>query len=110
MGLPVRLVRTLRSLLHPLDVEVLRWRKTYEAGVLRGATRTLSQVCFLESELSLAPLNEGQALYRELIDLVVDAGLRLVDLAPEFRDPASGRVPQANAIFLREDPSPRLTS
>ena len=78
-----------------LDVQGL------EAEVLRGAGNTLPRVWFLESELSLTPLYEGQVLYEEMIKHLGEAGFSLFNVSPGFSDPRTGRVLQLDGIFLR---------
>lgn len=75
----------------------------FEAEVLRGAENTLPHVWFLESELSLTPLYEGQVLYEEMIEHLGDAGFSLVNVCPGFSDPRTGRVLQLDGVFLREE-------
>jgi len=75
----------------------------FEAEVLRGAGNTLPHVWFLESELSLTPLYEGQVLYDEMIKHLGDARFSLVNVCPAFSDPRTGRVLQLDGVFLREE-------
>lgn len=73
----------------------------YEMPVLRGAAALLRRVTGVQLELSLAPLYEGQALYREIIDTLADAGLELWNVLPGFVDPSSGRMLQFDGVFFR---------
>jgi FkbM family methyltransferase len=73
----------------------------YEMPVLRGAAALLRRVIGVQLELSLAPLYEGQALYREIIDTLSDAGLELWNVLPGFVDPTSGRMLQFDGVFFR---------
>lgn len=75
----------------------------FEAEVLRGAGNTLPHVWFLESELSLTPLYEGQVLYEEMIEHLGSAGFALVNVCSGFADPRTGRVLQIDGAFLREE-------
>lgn len=76
----------------------------YEAPVLRGATATLARCVGVQLELSLLPLYAGQALWRELCDELARRGFEVWDLAEGFRDPASGRLLQFDAVFFRGEP------
>lgn len=75
--------------------------KGYEHQVLSGGAETLPAVAFLELELSLIPLYEGQILANQMIGYLSNRGFGLVNLSPEFSDPRNGRVLQINGIFLR---------
>jgi FkbM family methyltransferase len=73
----------------------------FELEALRGAKRSLPKLAGVEAELSLVPLYAGAPLYREVIDHLEDAGFRLVGLEPEFFDPETLELLQANGIFTR---------
>ena len=75
----------------------------FEAEVLRGAADTLPNVSFLECELSLKPLYEGQVLYDEMIQHLGDVGFSLANVCREFSDPKTGRVLQLDGVFLRDE-------
>ena len=77
----------------------------YEMPVLRGAAALLKRVSGVQLELSLAPLYEGQALYREIIDVLAAAGLELWNVLPGFVDPSSGRMLQFDGVFFRTGPA-----
>ncbi len=74
----------------------------FEWAVLDGAQSVIQNVRGVLLELSLTPLYEGQHLWRELIERLEREGFVLWALEPEFIDPASGRLLQANGIFFRE--------
>ena len=73
----------------------------YELPVLRGAEGLLSQLNGVQVELSVAPLYDGQALYREVVDFIVGRGFELWNLSPGFTDRASGRMLQFDGLFFR---------
>jgi FkbM family methyltransferase len=73
----------------------------YEGQVLSGAERILPQVELIEAELSLAPLYDGQQLYRDLIDLLDTMGFTLISLERGFTDKNTGHLLQADGIFVR---------
>jgi len=74
----------------------------FELEALRGAERSLSKLTGVETELSMAPLYEGAPGYREVIDHLEGGAFRLVGLDPNFFDPESGELLQADAIFIRD--------
>lgn len=73
----------------------------YELPVLRGAPDLLGRVTGVQLEMSLVPLYEGQALYREMLDMLSQAGLELWNILPGFVDPGSGRMLQFDGVFFR---------
>ena len=91
---------------HPfLDVAARPFLKVdtqgYEAEVLDGAKGLMDRVQGIQMELTLAPLYQGQVLWRDLVDRLEAAGFRLWGLVPEFIDPATGRMLQCDGIFFR---------
>ena len=101
--------------LFTLDAVVSRWAtpvsriglkldvQGFESEVLLGAEKTLPQVWFVESELSLRPLYEGQALFVEMIERLAGVGFSLVNVCPGFVDPRTGYVLQLDGIFVRNE-------
>jgi FkbM family methyltransferase len=75
----------------------------YELQVLEGARRAVEKVDGLEIEMSLVPLYDGQPLMHDVLDVVRANGFELIDLAPAYRDPESGRVLQIDGIAMRRD-------
>jgi FkbM family methyltransferase len=73
----------------------------FELEALRGAERSLAKVAGVEAELSLALLYEGAPTYREVIEHLEAAGFRLAGLEPEFFDPETAELLQAQGIFVR---------
>jgi FkbM family methyltransferase len=74
-----------------------------EAKALEGARPALTRVVAIETELSLVPLYHDQLLFREMLDLLDDAGYDLVSLEPAYADPRTGHVLQVDGIFVRRD-------
>ena len=73
----------------------------FEMPVLMGAGHVLDRVCGLQLELSLAPLYEGQVLYREMIAWLSDKGFELWNVMPVFVDQRTGRMLQMDGVFFR---------
>jgi FkbM family methyltransferase len=73
----------------------------YENEVLKGAEQVLRNVTGVQLELSLVPLYDGQALYRDLIDRLGNRGFELCGVGTAFVDPATGRTLQVDGIFFR---------
>lgn len=75
----------------------------FESAVLEGAERSLESLVGVQVELSLAPLYEGQDLYRHFLDFFDSRGFVLWDVCPVFRDGRTGRLLQVDAVFMRPD-------
>jgi FkbM family methyltransferase len=73
----------------------------FERQVLEGAHNVLDHIDTVELEMSLVPLYAGEALFRELFDVLVRRGFELVGIQPAFVDPVSARVLQVDGIFHR---------
>jgi len=73
----------------------------FEAQVLDGAPRVLSEARVVISEVAFAPMYEGQPLFGEIYDRLIEAGLRLHGVLDQLPDPRDGRILQADAIFVR---------
>jgi FkbM family methyltransferase len=72
-----------------------------ESRVIEGARGALPRIVAIESELSLVPLYREQLLFRQMLDLLDDAGYDPVSLEPAYADPRNGHVLQVDGIFLR---------
>lgn len=77
----------------------------YEMPVLHGAGDLLARLREVQLELSVIPLYEGQALYRETIGWLADRGFGLWNLVPGFLDESSGRLLQFDGVFFRTHPA-----
>ncbi len=73
----------------------------FEREALAGAANVLSRCVGMQLELSLAPLYEGGMPYREALDFADRRGFTLLNLAPMFNDPNTGRLLQADGVFMR---------
>jgi FkbM family methyltransferase len=73
----------------------------YESQVLAGATRLLNHTLAVQLEMSLLPLYEGETLMPQMHAAITAKGYDLWDLEPSFRDSATGRLLQIDAIFLQ---------
>jgi FkbM family methyltransferase len=75
----------------------------YEMPVLEGAQTLLNRVGGIQLELSLAPLYEGQVLYKGVFDWLAGKGFELWSVMPGFVDQTSGRMLQMDGVFFRAD-------
>jgi len=76
----------------------------YEAAVLAGAPATLARAQGVQLELSLLPLYAGQMLFEAIIAQMRTAGFEIWTLWPGFADPATDRMLQIDALFVRSEP------
>jgi len=75
----------------------------FEWQVLDGASEALKNAKGVLCELSLAPLYEGQRLWRDIVDRLEGEGFTLWALLKGFTDNRKGRSLQVDAVFLRVD-------
>jgi FkbM family methyltransferase len=74
----------------------------YEMQALAGADGVLDEAAGVQAELSLVPLYDGAAGYREVLDLLEGRGFRLAGLEGGFEDVTTGEMLQADGIFIRD--------
>ncbi len=73
----------------------------FEMHVLRGAAAHLDRVAGVQAELALVHLYEGDSLWRDVVAHLEAHGFELAGLEPGFEDANSGRMLQADGIFVR---------
>jgi FkbM family methyltransferase len=74
-----------------------------ELAVIDGAGSFLPRVQAIETELALYPLYEEQADWRAICDRLEALGFVFFAVDPGYSDPASGRMVEMDALFVRED-------
>jgi FkbM family methyltransferase len=77
----------------------------YEAEVLKGAEGILSRVVAIQMEISLVPLYHEAPTFIHIVSTMEDLGYTLFQVAPGFRDDATGQLLQLDGIFVRQLPS-----
>ena len=75
----------------------------YETQVLDGAEKTLKRAKGVLCELSLAPLYEGQDMWKELILRLEKENFVLWSLERGFTDSRDGRTLQFDGLFLKKN-------
>lgn len=73
----------------------------FEMEVLRGASSIISKIGFIQLEMSLTELYQGQAMYYELDQHLRELGFELWGILPGFRDARNGRLLQFDGLYLR---------
>jgi FkbM family methyltransferase len=58
----------------------------YALQVLEGASKILPKIKGMQIELSLVHLYEGQSLYHNMLDYIINLGFELYDILPVFSD------------------------
>ena len=74
----------------------------FERAVLDGARNSLPRIAGLQVELSLIPLYEGEALWRELVDRLAGEGFDLRFVLPGYYDRHLHRMLQIDGVFFRD--------
>jgi FkbM family methyltransferase len=77
----------------------------FEEEVLAGGKSLLTKVGGVKIELSLAELYEGQASYKQLLNLLESYGFHIWNLEPGFRNPVSGETYQFDVIMVHHSVS-----
>jgi FkbM family methyltransferase len=77
----------------------------FESYVLGGAEHILASTLGLQLEMSLLPLYLGETLMPEMHQFLRGQGFEMWDLRPIFRDRATGRLLQVDAVFTRKQHS-----
>jgi FkbM family methyltransferase len=72
----------------------------FEMEVLKGCQRMLPQIRLIQAELSFVPLYQNAPLFQEVVTFLAQKGFEIYSIIPGFRDLASGRMLQADGIFL----------
>jgi FkbM family methyltransferase len=73
----------------------------YEHFVLEGATRIMSCIRGIQTELSLVPLYEGQKLFDEMIRYLTGFGFEFYSILSGFIDPDTARTLQFDGVFIK---------
>lgn len=74
----------------------------FEKQVLEGASTLLPRIKGFQLELSLVPLYEGQALFKEILEQMEQLGFKIDAIYPGFSDMKTGRMLQMDGIFFRQ--------
>jgi FkbM family methyltransferase len=74
----------------------------FEIEVLKGIELILPKVKAIQVEMSFVPLYENGPLYQDIILYLDGIGFEIYTILPDFRDPISGRMLQADGIFVRK--------
>ena len=73
----------------------------FDGNVIRGAERSLPRIPFIQIEMSLTPLYEGEIPFIDMCLFMQQKGYSLIGLETGLTDPASGHLLQMDGIFRR---------
>ena len=73
----------------------------FEQQVIDGAKQLFKRAIGVQTELSLAPLYEGQADFLEILNQMQGLGFSAWAINPGFADRAKGRLLQADVTYFR---------
>ena len=74
----------------------------FEREVLEGASDFLKTVDAVIMETSFAELYDGQALFEELHELMLDKGFKIYNIIPGFKDDMTGQLLQADCVYVKK--------
>lgn len=107
-GVEAVMIRRLDEALRDMRIDVDRRTllkidtQGYELEVLQGAPDTLGRAGAVQAEMSFQPLYGGQPLFDEVCGYLLGRGFTVFDIIPGFSDPQSGRLLQADGVFVRD--------
>jgi FkbM family methyltransferase len=74
----------------------------FEDRVIRGGAQTFRRAKAVLIEMSFVPLYDGQSLFDEVHECLMQAGLRLAGFKNQIVMPRAGRPAFAHCIYIRE--------
>ena len=75
----------------------------FELEALKGALNSLPKLKLIQSELSFVKLYDNIPLYDEVIKFLEQHGYEIFTIIPGFRDNVTGRLFQADGIFVKKE-------
>lgn len=74
----------------------------FELQALKGALHSLKNIQVIQAELSFVAVYEGAPVFDEVVDFLKDQGFEIFAIMPGFRDNETGRMLQADGVFVRK--------
>ena len=97
------------EIIRPTDAVLLKLDvQGHESAVLEGASESMRLVQLVECEVPLVPMYEGQATFRQTVEILDDLGFAPVSVEPNYVDTATGHVIDADMILTRRDERPNV--
>jgi FkbM family methyltransferase len=91
---PIDNLKAFKNVMLKIDVQ------GYEFYVLNGCAPLLPHIKIIQCEMSFSVLYENGKLYDELIAYMKGINFSLYSLIPEFYDEATGKLMEADGIFI----------
>jgi len=85
-----------RDILLKLDVQ------GFELEALRGGIKALKEIRIIQAELSFVPLYKEAPLFLEVVSFLESQGFEIFTIFPGFRDATTGRLLQADGLFIKK--------
>lgn len=73
----------------------------YEMNVLRGAVESLQYIQGIQLETAFLELYEDEKLFKDMVPYIESLGFELYLIVPGFLDQTSGRMLEADCVFMR---------
>jgi FkbM family methyltransferase len=73
----------------------------YEKNILNGAKESLKKIKGIQIELALKPSYNDAPGYKEILNIIEEAGFTLFSLEEGFEDEKTGQLLEIDAIFFR---------
>jgi FkbM family methyltransferase len=74
----------------------------YELEVLKGCQKMISQISVIQIEMSFIELYNDGPLFKDILEKMEYFGFEIYSIIPDFRDPVTGRLLQADGIFVNK--------
>lgn len=98
-----RLDKVLKERIHTYSNPFLKIDvQGFEEKVLKGASGIMDRITGIHIELSLVPLYKDEPVLTDMLESIGLLGFSLYDMETGFRDHQSGRLLQADVLFLKE--------
>lgn len=75
----------------------------YELEALQGAIKSLPRIRLIQAELSFVPVYKGSPLFKDVVSFLEENNFEIYTIIPGFRDAKTGRMLQADGIFVRKN-------
>jgi FkbM family methyltransferase len=74
----------------------------FEIEVLKGIGTVMKMIDIIIIETSFVKLYQGQPLFNEVYSYLIGNGFRFIGNFEQLKDPKTGRILQADSIFIRD--------
>ena len=90
------------SICNPNDIVFLKLdTQGYEKNILNGAKESLKKIKGIQIELALKPSYNDAPGYKEILEIIEEAGFTLFSVEEGFEDHKTGQLLEIDAVFFR---------